>query len=49
MLAVFVMFLLIIDIIILLAYTISEGVGRNLSSIRVPNRENVEDRIGVIS
>ena len=47
MLALFVLSLVIIDLIILLTYTISQGVLTNLSSERVPNKENPEDRKGV--
>ena len=39
-LALGVMVLVLVDVIILLAYTIVEGVQGNLTAIRVPNREN---------
>ncbi len=47
MLALFVLFLVIVDLIILLTYTISQGVLNNLGSERVANKENPEDRIGI--
>ena len=40
-------FLVIIDVAILSVYTIVEGVSGQLSSNKVPNRENTEDVIGV--
>ena len=39
-LALGVMVLVLVDVIILLVYTIEEGVQRSLTAIRVPNREN---------
>ncbi len=39
---------MIIDLIILVTYTISQGVQNNLNSERVPNGENPEEIIGVI-
>lgn len=47
MLALFVLALVVIDIIILATYTISQGVVGNLSAERVLNKENPEDREGV--
>ena len=39
--------LVLIDVIILLVYTIVEGVQRNLTAIQVPNRENLRNVEGV--
>lgn len=47
MLALFVFCLVIVDLIILVTYTISQGVLNNLASERVVNKENPEDRVGV--
>ena len=46
-LAVGVVLLVLIDVIILLVYTIVEGVQGNLAAIRVPNRENLMNVEGV--
>ena len=46
-LALGVLVLVLIDVIILLVYTIVEGVQGNLTAIRVPNRENLMNVEGV--
>ena len=46
-LALGVLVLVLVDVIILLVYTIVEGVQGNLTAIRVPNRENLMNVEGV--
>ena len=46
-LALGVILLVLVDVIILLVYTIVEGVQGNLAAIRVPNRENLMNVEGV--
>ena len=47
MLALGVTFLVVLDVAILSIYTLVEGIRGQLSSNKVPNRENTEDIIGV--
>ena len=45
--ALFVLLLVSIDLVILVTYTISQGVRHNLTAQRISNKENREDQFGV--
>ena len=47
MMALFVLYLAIIDVVILLVYTVTEGIGDNLGVKLISNREQPEETFGV--